>query len=330
MVVVRKRNGDLTYLETYQIARRLASLPRKPDQSASALTSFSLKDGSVVYGRIVRRTPVALVVRQQNGTQTYIDPGDILSTATVAASTDLPSLPITSRNVPKVADQGAIPYLLNSRPAFTPSAGQLYYRNTYLIRNELEAGITNGWSMGVVFNPLLTTFYRTSEYLNNALYLNTDFGTQLYTRIGIPIGQKLRVGATLSVNLQRPAYFSSTQTAFMGQVLTTFGDRRSNFTLGYAFGLGREQSFLLPPGTLTIGAMQSLSPSLTFISDNTIKIESSNSGPFVRSSAALRIHSRNHAFDVGASSSADPYNYFGSQINVYPYLGYNVQFGRRE
>ncbi len=322
VVVVRKRNGDLSYLEKYQIVRQSLNAPQRPGPAAGeALTTFSLKDGSTVYGRIVKQTPVAVVVRQQNGTQTYIDPGDILSRSSVGETTE------TTMNADGNVPAGA-PYLLNSRTAFTPAAGQVYYRNTYLIRNELEAGITNGWSVGVVFNPRLTNLYKTSEYLNEAIYLNTDFGTQLYTRLGISIGRKFRLGATLAAQFQHPAYFSTTQTTFLGQVLTTFGDQRSNFTLGYTFRLGKEESFLLSPGTLTIGGMQALSPSLTFISDNSIKIKSSNSGPsFARLSAALRIHSRNHAFDLGALSTVNPYNYFGTQFKVYPYLGYIVKFG---
>lgn len=319
VVVVRKRNGDLSYLETYQIVRQSLNKPTRPGSTTGEnVTSFSLKDGATVYGRIVKQTPVAVVVRQPNGTQTYIDPGDILSRSTV---------PETAMNPDENVPVGA-PYLLNSRTAFNPLAGQVYYRNTYLIRNELEAGITNGWSVGVIVNPLLTNLYRTSEYMNNAIYLNTDFGTQVYTRIGIPIGQKFRIGAALSAQFQHPTYFSSTRTTFMGQILTTFGEQRSNFTLGYTFRLGDEPTFLLSPGTLTIGGMQAISPSLTFISDNTIKIKSSNGGPFGRLSAALRIHSRNHAFDLGALSTVNPYNYFGTQFDVYPYLGYTVAFGK--
>lgn len=327
MVVVRKRNGDLTYLETYQIARQATSLPRRPSQPEETISSFKLKDGATVNGRVIRQTPVAVVVRQANGTQTYIDPGDILSAETVSGEPLFAS--------PDGAPVG-MPYLLNSRTAFTPRAGQVYYRNTYLIRNELEAGITNGWSAGVVFNPLLTSFYKTSEYLNDAIYINTDFGTQLYTRIGIPIGRKVRLGAVLSGQFQHPSYATSALTRFQGQVLATFGEPRSNVTMGYTFKLGNDYPLLLTDGTLTISTMQALSPSLTIISDNFIRVRSLLGGPFARLSAALRIHRRYHAFDVGLLSSVSQslyfgygYNYSAIRFNVYPYLGYNVQFGRR-
>lgn len=317
VVVVRKRNGDLSYLESYQIVRQSLDKPQRIGQPAGeAITSFSLKDGATVSGRIVKQTPVAVVVRQQNGTQTYIDPGDILTmnTVTQAATGSDENIPV------------GLPYLLNSRTAFTPAAGQVYYRNTYLIRNELEVGLTNGWSVGAVFNPLLTNLYKTSEYLNEAIYLNTDFGTQFYTRVGIPIGRKLRIGAALTAQLQHPAYFSATQTTVLGQVLATLGDQRNNVTLGYTFRLGNEPSYLLLPGMLTIGTVQSLSPSLAFISDNTIKIKSGVGGPFARLSAAFRIHSRSHNFDLGALSFVDPFGYYAVQFNVYPYLGYTVRF----
>ncbi|MEZ0541047.1 hypothetical protein [Fibrella arboris] len=335
MVVVRKRNGELTYLETYQIARQSTTMPQRTSQPAESITVFKLKDGATVYGRVVRRTPVAVVVRQQNGTQTYIDPGDIISTGTTSVAG--PPLPITQTSNASVGNvpEGGLPYLLNNRPAFTPGAGQVYYRNAYLLRNELETGITNGWSVGVVFNPLLINLFKTSEYLNDAIYTNADFGTQLYTRIGIPIGGKVRFGLGLLTQLQHPDYSSTTTTTFMGQAMATFGDRRSNVTVGYTFRLGSDYSFLLTEGAVAIGTMQALSPSLTFISDNTIKIKATF-GPLARLSAALRIHSRYHAFDLGVLSAVNQYysySYGYSSINlrfpVYPYLGYNVQLGRR-
>ncbi|HEX9957959.1 MAG TPA: hypothetical protein VGA96_11895 [Fibrella sp.] len=339
VVVVRKRDGDLTYLEPSQIVRQTSTKPMQSSQSGDLVTSFTLKDGSTVYGRIVRKTPVAVVVRQANGTQTYIDPADILSTGTVAATTALPSLPVTKTNVPDGADPGALPYLMNSKTAFTPRAGKVFYRNTYLIRNEVEAGITNGWSAGVVFNPLIESLFTTSRLASEAVYTNTDFGTQIYTRVVIPIGPKVHVGAVLSAQLQHPEYAAAMQTTFLGQVLTTIGDQRSNITLGYTFKLSDEFSSLHTDGGLTIGTMQSLSPSLTFISDNTIKVRSSYVGTLARLSAALRIHRRYHAFDVGVLSAVNQilgygngyggYNYNYTRLKVYPYIGYNVQFGRR-
>ena len=89
-------------------------------------------------------------------------------------------------------------------------------------------------------------------------------------------------------------------------------------------------------GTLTVGAKQRLSPSLTFISDNTIKLKSPFYGPFARLSTALRISQRHHSFDLGLLSAVTiryvyGYNYSGSypQFNLYPYLGYIVQLGTR-
>ncbi len=278
VVVVRKRDGDLTYLEPSQIVRQTSQKPLPPGQSGDPVTLFSLKDGSTVYGRIVRKTPVAVVVRQAHGTQTYIDPTDILSTGTVAASTALPSLPITKTSVPDGADPDAIPYLMSGKTAFTPRAGTVYYRNTYLIRNELEAGITNGWSAGVVFNPLFTGLYTTSQPLSEAVYTNTGFGTQLYSRVAVPLGRKVHVGAKLSLHLQGPEYVSSTLTAVLGQVTTTFGDQHSNFTLGYTFRIDDAFSFQQEEGWLAIGTMQRLSSSLTFISDNTIRVRQPHSG----------------------------------------------------
>ncbi|XWW45336.1 hypothetical protein JYG30_21810 [Fibrella sp. USSR17] len=337
MVVVRKRDGNLTYLEPYQIVRQTTTRPGQASQPGNAITSFSLKDGSTVYGRVVRQTPVAVVVRQANGTQTYIDPTDILSTGTVAASTDLPSLPLTKQNVPVADDPGAIPYLMGNQTTFTPGAGTLYYRNTYLIRNELEAGITNWWSVGVIVNPLFNNLYQTSRLFSEAIYTNTNFGTQLYSRVAIPLGRKVRLGAGLIAQLQYPSFADQLKSAFLGRVTTTFGDQRNNITLGYTFGIDSDLSYQQDEGWLAIGAMQSLSPSLTFISDNSVRVRSSIYGStLARMSAALRIHRRYHAFDLGLLTALDQvytyggiYNYNYARFKAYPYVSYTVQFGKR-
>ncbi|RYF58088.1 MAG: hypothetical protein EOO39_34705 [Cytophagaceae bacterium] len=304
-------------------------MPDRSGQTGETITSFSLRDGATVTGRVVNRTPLAIVVRQQNGTLSYIDPGDVLSTN---SSSSTGTLSVTDGDVPAGA-----PYLLNTHTAYTPRSGQVYYRNTNIIRNELELGITNGWSVGVVFNPLIRGLNGDSELINDAIYTNSDFGTQLYTRIGIPIGKKIRVGAGLLTQLQRPAYASSTLTSFLGQAQLSIGDQVSNVTLGYTFKLGDPESSLLTEGALTIGTRQYLSPSLSFISDNSIKLTSNFSTPFARLAAALRIHRRQHAFDIGVLSAVNQFVYSsyygyltrGTKFNAYPYLGYTVQFGKR-
>lgn len=331
MVVIRKRNGDLTYIQPYQIVRTLNGTPPPVEPGNNPVQSFRLKDGSTVYGRVVRQTPVAVVVRQQNGSQTFIDPTDILSTSTVTDRTNAP-------NGNPVVGEVATPYLLNGRTAFTPVAGQVYYRNTYLIRNELEIGLTNGWSVGVVVNPFINNLYKTSELLNEAIYTNADIGTQLYTRVGIPIGSKVRLGAVFAAHLRSPFYQSGITASFQGTVLATLGDQQANVTLGYSFRIHSDSffSYLNTEEALTIGAMVSLSPSLSFISDNSLKVKSAYSGPISRLSAALRIKSRQHAFDVGLLSAVNQtyayslgYGYRDIKFNVYPYLGYNVRFGGR-
>ncbi|MBO0947768.1 hypothetical protein [Fibrella forsythiae] len=332
MVVVRKRNGDLTYLETYQIVRRSDIMPQRPDQPGETISSFSLRDGATVTGRVIKRTPLAIVVRQQNGTLSYIDPGDVLSTDTEAGTLPTGTLSGPDGNVP-----AGSPYLLNSHTAYTPRSGQVYYRNTNLIRNELELGITNGWSLGIVYNPLITSLYASSVLINDAIYTNSDFGTQIYTRIGIPIGRKVRVGAELRTHLQYPEYAPTMRTSFLGQAQLSIGDQISNVTLGYTFKLGDQNAALLNEGALTIGVRQYLSPSLSFVSDNSIKLVTSFSSPFARLAAALRIHRRHHAFDIGVLSAVNRYiysSYYGyyswqTKFNAYPYLGYSVQFGRR-
>lgn len=340
-IAVQRPGKYVTYLQPNQIVRITTTRPAR-QANPTKITSFSLRDGATVSGQVVRQTPVAVVVRQANGTQSYIDPADILSTSTMAAE--------TASSGPKAIASDAIgaPYLLSGRTAYTPSAGTVYYRNTYLIRNEAEVGITNGWSAGVITNPSWNFVYETSSYLSEAIYTSTDFGTQVYTRVGVPIGKSIRLGAVLTTQLQSvPVYVDRLQTfdtetkgALLGQVLASFGKPQSNITLGYTFRLDDVPLRTQQGGFITVGTIQHLSPTLALISDNAIKVHRNSPGPLARLSAALRIRRRYHAFDFGILSSVNSsvyYNYypFGSYYSftinykAYPYLSYAVQLGGR-
>lgn len=341
-IAVQRPGNYVTYLQPNQIVRTTTTRPAR-QANPTKITSFSLRDGATVSGQVVRQTPVAVVVRQANGTQSYIDPADILSTSTMATEAPLSG--------PKAIASDAIgaPYLLSGRTAYTPGAGTVYYRNTYLIRNEAEVGITNGWSAGIITNPSWDFVYETSSYLSEAIYTNTDFGTQVYTRIGVPIGNSVRLGAVLTAQLQNvPVYIARLQTfdtetkgSLLGQVLASFGKPQSNVTLGYAFRLDDSSIRVQQAGRITIGTIQRLSPRLALVSDNAIAVRRDFSGPIARLSAALRIKGNFHAFDLGITShviSNAFYNYymygpsyysFYLTYKAYPYIGYTVQLGGR-
>ncbi|CCH02804.1 hypothetical protein FAES_4805 [Fibrella aestuarina BUZ 2] len=332
-IAVQRPGKYVTYLQPNQIVRITTTRPAR-QANPTKITSFSLRDGATVSGQVVRQTPVAVVVRQANGTQSYIDPADILSTSTMATE--------AASSGPKAIASDAIgaPYLLSGRTAYTPSAGTVYYRNTYLIRNEAEVGITNGWSAGVITNPSWNFVYETSSYLSEAIYTSTDFGTQVYTRVGVPIGKSIRLGAVLTTHLQRQYTLNSfdirsyIRSSLLGQVLASFGKPQNNITLGYTFRIDDNLMFLQDFGMLTIGTIQYLSPSLSVVSDNRIRIHGNSYGPATRLSAALRIRKRSHAFDIGIFSytqqSFSNINYTSrTKLYAYPYLSYAVQLGGR-
>jgi hypothetical protein len=320
VIVVRQRGGTLTYLQPQQIARTTLKALRRTPRQQTDLVAFRLKDSTTVVGYVVERTPLAVVVRQPTGAQTYIDPGDIIRTTRTPVTVQ-PREAIPTASV-------AAPYLLSSRTAYTPAAGQVYYRNTYLLRNEVEVGLTEGWSVGAVINPLWTGLFDTSEYLANAVYANSNFGTQLYTQFGLPIGSRLRVGAGLTALLQRPPYFGQTRTSWLGQVLVSVGEPHTHVNLSYSFELSDNYSLVEPSGTLSVGAKVRLNPTLSFVSDNTIRVKRIFSNQLARVSAALRIQSRRHAIDVGVLSTLNAGFFDLPTYRVYPYAGYIVQFGR--
>ena len=349
LITVRKRGGEMTFVEADQLIGVLPIRPR-PDSVAalpgvektyqlSPYSTFVFKDGSRVEGKYLRRDSTMITVQKRNGQLTYFEPELLDRVEPIRFDT--------------VADSGLVfqnrfaPWLLTGQTAYTPEKGRFYYRNTWILLNEFQYGITRHWSVGVDFpTPIpylsLAGFYTVGNYMTN--------NTRLSSKFSVPIGQNFRVG--LNATYQPRPYYDSYQHGILTfQVLGSIGNSQRNLTFGYGLiNQGRLQYTYFPSPSssapqytyvsipnqsfLTVGIMQKVLPTLTLVSDNRINLGQhyyyNNNGERATLSFAFRLDRRRHAFDLGIYSLIyrDNYLWDGKRVRFFPYVGYNLLIGR--
>ncbi|GAB3883838.1 hypothetical protein [Spirosoma agri] len=344
LITVRKAGGDLTFIESDQLIGVMPIRPRPVNQTpTTALYSvFVFKDSSRIEGRFVRKDSTMITVRKRNGQLTYFEPELLDHVDSVRIGT---RLPIDSARLFK---NRFSPWLLVGQTAYNPEKGRFYYRNTWLLVNEFQYGITRFWSVGASFvAPLPWLGYSGIESIRNPV-LNR---MRLTSKLSAPIGQALRAGlnVTYQPSTNRDFYRPGVWTF---QALASIGNSQRNVTIGYGLvnrGSQRvyeywssayptpftdqrvpDQSFM------TVGVVQKVLPGLTLLSDNRINLGKNyygydDNGERATVSFAFRLDRRRHAFDLGVYGFLYRNNYYwdGKMVRFYPYIGYNLIFGSK-
>ena len=355
LITVQKRNRDLTFVEADQLVSIMAE---RPGTSADAQSTdlpetqrvgqnrlFILKDGSQVEGQFIGRDSTMITVRKRNGQLTYFEPELLVRMDSMLV------VPFTA--VGRTFPNRLSPYLLTGLTAFNPEKGRFYYRNTWLLLNEFQYGITRFWSVGARFvTPfpyvLLTdSYYGTGRYEGNL--------SQLSTKLNAVLDPKFRVSLNASFQSE-PYSYRGIGGRLTLQALATIGSNQHNVTVGYGIVVPKLRPFIYyvpQPGWplptprypyvtipnrsfLSLGIMQKVGPGLTLLSDNSVDLGrryyySDNSSGRASVSAALRIDRRRHAFDLGvyALIYEKPFLYnSGRRTRFLPYVGYNLLIGR--
>lgn len=337
---IRLPNGRITYVEPALFDRietgAAAAGSRAPEATALVDTTrgknyyLYLRDGSVLHGRLVQQTDTLDVVRLRNGQLTYVEPALIDHIQGKADRVDQAE----SVRQTSAADNPLAPYMTLGQTAYTPDAGHLYYRNVYLVYNELAYGITKFWSVGAAVVPV--SWFVTDQGFAQSFNLSS--------KISFPLGRLVRIGADVAYRPAHGADYERQTALWNWEVLGTVGDRDRNITIGYGRESSRNFSFTRFP-YLRIGAVQRLSRSVVFITDNTIYI---NEGVFSNASsvfsAVVRLGHRRHGFDLGVAGATFHTYYYSipiydngyysstyiktKQIGIIPYVGYTVRIGK--
>jgi hypothetical protein len=348
LITVRKRNRELTFVEADQLVRVVANRPDKAVglvgfRPVGPTRLFVLKDGSEIEGQFVRRDSTMITVRKRNGQLTYFEPEQLARMDTVGISTTDSSRTFANRFAP---------WLLTGLTAYNPDKGRFYYRNTWLLLNEFQYGITRNWSVGARFTTPIPYLVLADGYYGTGRYTQTE--SQLVTKLSVPLGPRFRLGLNATYQPDTRKIYPSRPGIWTFQALATIGSSQRNVTVGYGIVVPKTKliyyayqsvfssaapqysySYLPNRSFLTLGISQKIAPGLTFISDNSINLGrqngyNDNSSGRASVSAALRIDRRRHSFDLGVFSliHQHPYLWDGHKARFFPYVGYNLRIGR--
>lgn len=328
VITIRKGNGDMTFVEADQV-RQITS--NRPDHVATQISSdapstvFILKDGTRLPGTFVRRDNTMITVRKNNGQLTYFEPELLMRVDTIRESTGL-----SGSGGPAYLNRFS-PFLLLNPTAFNPEKGHFYYRNTLLLVNEVDYGITKNWSVGLSTNPIINQIIAENSAKETVLGANV----RLFSKLTFPIGDQFRFGVNASYQPKQSGNYFAISQQVVVHGLMSFGTSQRNATLGYGMRIYPDYTGRNKTTYITAGVMHKVSGSLTILSDNTFYLAHYLSGTSAELSIAMRFDRRRHAFDLGAFSSIQPYyNYTIYQSTptthayFYPYLAYNLIIGR--
>ena len=346
IISVRKRNGDMSFVEADQVVRISPNRPdvpvgMAPSGSATPATVFVLRDGSQVNGTFVRRDSTMITVRKRNGQLTYFEPELLVRVDTVQVQDENAAI---AGSTDRTFSNRFSPWLLTGQTAYNPEKGRLYYRGTLIMPspsdvtfaqlNEFTYGITRHWSAGIRLQPRINDAKVFGSGERNFLSVNA----LLFSKLTFAIGDQFRFGLNAVYQpRQKVSYFSNLQQLIL-QGLMSFGNSQRNVTLGYGrrfypdYGSFPKQTFI------TAGVMHSIGRNLTFLSDNTFYLNPAFGGTSAELSVALRFSRLRHAFDLGALATVQPrYTYYGgypsptgyeTQSYFSPYIAYNLIIGR--
>ena len=301
------------------------------DSSRTTFTIF-LKDGGQYVGRIVGRDSIKVVVRRKGGGLSYLAPADITRIERYQGRThtreyEQPSVieqPTEQPVATKTGDNNQFPWLLSNQTALPLKAGQLTYRNIWVLYNEVSYGLLGFITLRASVTPSFSgqTFY------NSTLYTRPSVGGKL----SIPLGN-VHIGGDLSYRwTERSRFyfydrgnFNQRERTLSG--LITFGSTKSNLTLGYT-----NQKIEYRPSdrnSVDIGFVAPIGRRLSLISDNRILIgkNSYDYDRFSQISGVLRLNRARHAFDLGvlvAIRDEDKLRFY-----PLPYVAYTMRLSRK-
>ena len=303
-----------------------------PIDSSRTTFTISLKDGGQYVGRIVGRDSIKVVVRRKGGGLSYLAPSDITRIEPYQGRTRTreykqPAVveqPTEQPVATKTGDNNQFPWLLGNQTALPLKAGQLTYRNIWVLYNEVSYGLLGFITLRASVTPSFSgqTFY------NSTLYTRPSVGGKL----SIPLGN-VHIGGDLSYRwTERSRFyfydrgnFNQRERTLSG--LITFGSTKSNLTLGYT-----NQKIENRPSdrnSVDIGFVAPIGRRLSLISDNRILIgkNSYDYDRFSQISGVLRLNRARHAFDLGvliAIRDEDKLRFY-----PLPYVAYTMRLSRK-
>lgn len=338
IITVKKRNGDLSFIEADQV---LSITPNRPEGVSSTnpsgvvTTVFVLKDNVRLAGTFVRRDSTMITVRKNNRQLTYFEPELLVRVDTLRDGVE-PLEAVPDGGLPNRFS----PWLLTGQTAYNPDKGKLYYRNTLLVVNELHYGLTRNLSVGVNVNPFYGEFNQLGNLSRERLFGAT---VRLFSKLTFPIGKQFRFGVNAIYQPRQKGQLFQLDQQIVVQGLMSFGNTERNATLGYGLRFFPDYTNYTKSSYIRAGVMHKIGRTLTFLSDNTFYLNPFAYNGFYTDalaelSVALRLNRQRHSFDFGAVSTIQSRLYIdpgfgrsspGTRAYFYPYIAYSLLIGRK-
>jgi hypothetical protein len=215
----------------------------------------------------------------------------LLVSGSVVAVSDTIQRPVYSDLSPATAEPANLfsHYLMLSPSAFQVPRGQVSFRNTMLLCNQVDVGITDNWSVGL-----------------NTILFPTQFMTAAFgTKVSVPASDMVRVGIQGQYAFGR-IFETEAENNNFGfdyiQAVASIGKASNHGTIGFGMSLNRD--FRTP--MLTLAYFGQISPTISFITEN--QFTSFDGDSLRKLTAGVRISKRNHAFDISLLYLSAGYN----------------------
>lgn len=322
MMTVRMRNGQLTYVERelFQAVSGVAPAPAeqyytqetvatRPSGATLSPSQYvvTLTDGTTLNGQVLSQDSTRLVLKTTTIGTVYV-PSDRVARLEKAGYVQRTK---PGSQHPAEGYPNLFPQYLNFTPtAFQAERGRVYYRNSYVYVNQIDAGLSDNWSVGA---GLITPFAFV-------------WAGWLSTKVSVPLGPGARVGV-------QGQYFFGGFNLFSSEAISTnlvqgvlsLGSSQNNVT----FGLGKSFGPNSDGALVTVGVVRKASPLLTFISENQLSVGAGNNTP-VKLGAGLRFDRQRHSFDVSANVFFGVFGGLGtrSAVGFLPSGSYQLRIGQ--
>jgi hypothetical protein len=325
MLTVRQTNGRNTFVERALFERISLNAPDDTFLQTDAIPApvvqktrtdttnrpylFVLLDGTRLRGTIVRRDPAETVLRTANLGDVVLRTDQIVSLSEVASLEEPVAVAVCPQWLPFVPT------------AFSAEPGRWYYRNTWLLVNQFEYGLTKNLSIGSTIY-LLPTVY--------AIGLNLKYSFPVADRLRLGVSGQVLATRYETLNGSRGGLNSGAAVGIF-QAFGTYGTVRSNVTLG--LGTSTANGSFGRSGFVSVGLMQPLGRKVTFVSQATFLVGTVANQIFSvigGISAGVRLASRSHAFEISfyglTIGGGVGFGRNGFAVSPLPSISYMVRF----
>ncbi len=256
----------------------------------SAVAQLTLRDGSVLIGRVVSVDATSVRFVSSLGETT-------IPRATIAA------IRLTAKD--QLHDGQFWPEdPSRTRLLFAPTgrmmhAGEAYLTDAYVFFPSVQVGVTDMFSVGVGATVLPGV-----QFDENVLYVTPKVGVYRSPKFNVALGALFAFGKVVSSNAP----------VGLGYGVATIGDENDNLTVGGGFGFANGNSSSL--GVLMLGGSTRISRSIALVTENYLASSNTSASIF---SGGVRF--------IGEKLSVDLAVWSGPQVQaVIPYVAFIYRF----